>query len=46
MQDTTDPGVSRRKFLVKSGMLIAAGSLFGAACSGEPERRALGNPAD
>lgn len=30
-------GESRRNFLVKSGMLIAAGSLFGAACSGGPE---------
>lgn len=40
MKDNTDPGVSRRKFLVDSGMLIAAGSLFGAACSGEPERQA------
>ncbi len=39
MKDTTDPGVSRRKFLVKSGMLIAASGLFGAACSGGPERQ-------
>jgi hemerythrin-like domain-containing protein len=39
MKDTTDPGVSRRKFLVKSGMLIAASSLFGAACSAGPERQ-------
>ena len=41
MQDTTDPGVSRRKFLVKSGLLIAAGSLFGAACAGKPEAAAI-----
>ncbi len=41
MQDTTDPGVSRRKFLVESGMLLAAGSLFGAACTGKPEAAAI-----
>ena len=44
MQDTTDPGVSRRKFLVESGLLLAAGSLFGAACSGEPERQTQAGP--
>ncbi len=39
MTDSIDPEVSRRNFLVKSGILIGASCLFGAACSGGPERQ-------
>jgi hemerythrin-like domain-containing protein len=38
MHDTLEPRESRRNFLVKSGMLIAAVSLSGAACLGGPEK--------
>ena len=38
MKDTTDPRESRRNFLIKSGTLIAATSLLGASCLGEPEK--------
>ncbi len=34
MKDASDPGVGRRKFLVQSGLLIAASSFFGVGCSG------------
>jgi hemerythrin-like domain-containing protein len=38
MKDTIEPRESRRNFLVKSGILIATTSIFGAACFGEPKK--------
>jgi hemerythrin-like domain-containing protein len=38
MHDSLEPKESRRNFLVKSGLLIAAVSLSGTACSGGPEK--------
>jgi hemerythrin-like domain-containing protein len=38
MKDTAEPRESRRNFLVKSGILIAAASLSGAACLRGPEK--------
>jgi hemerythrin-like domain-containing protein len=38
MKDTPEPRESRRNFLVKSGILIAAASLSGAACLRGPEK--------
>ncbi len=38
MKDAMGPRESRRNFLVKSGILIAATSLFGTACSGAGEK--------
>jgi hemerythrin-like domain-containing protein len=38
MPDSIEPRESRRNFLVKSGMLIAAASLSGAACLRGPEK--------
>jgi hemerythrin-like domain-containing protein len=38
MKDTSSPRESRRDFLIKSGILIAATSLSGSACLGESEK--------
>ena len=48
MHDTTEPGQSRRNFLVKTGLLVAAASLAGVACLGRARRgiKSLKNPAD
>ena len=38
MQDSLEPGESRRNFLVKGGMLIGITSLFGPGCLARPEK--------
>jgi hemerythrin-like domain-containing protein len=38
MPGTIEPGENRRAFLIRSGMLVAATSLWGVACLREPEK--------
>ncbi len=41
MKDASEPGANRRAFLIKSGILIAATSLWGAACLRGPEKEKI-----